>query len=181
MLRHINTLIDISQIQAGNLGLEKDRLRFSELVGEVAEKWREPLETKGLALRVRLTGGSLWIQGDRDRLIWAVDNYLSNAYNYTLPGGRVEVRVFEEDNQARLEVADTGVGVAAADQVYLFTRFFRAHNELTFSVRGVGLGLFITRSIIELHGGEVWAKSELGIGGSTFSIALPLMDDSYRA
>jgi len=176
LLHHINTLIDISQIQVGNLGLEKDRLRFSELVGEVVEKWREPLETKGLALRVRLSGGSLWVQGDRDRLIWAIDNFLSNAYNYTLPGGRVEVRVFEEDDQARVDVADTGVGVAAADQPYLFTRFFRAHNELTFSVRGVGLGLFITRSIIELHGGRVWAGSELGVG-STFSIALPLISD----
>jgi signal transduction histidine kinase len=85
--------------------------------------------------------------------------------------------VFEEDAQARVDVADTGVGVAATDQPYLFTRFFRAHNELTFSVRGVGLGLFITRSIIELHGGRVWAGSELGVG-STFSIALPLIDDS---
>ena len=88
--------------------------------------------------------------------------------------------MFEEDNQARVDVVDTGVGVAAADHVYLFTRFFRAHNELTFSVRGVGLGLFITRSIIELHGGGVWAGSELGVG-STFSIALPLMDDSYSS
>jgi signal transduction histidine kinase len=101
---------------------------------------------------------------------------LSNAYNYTLPGGRVEVRVFKEDNQARVDVSDTGVGVAAVDLPFLFTRFFRAHNELTFSVRGVGLGLFITRSIIELHDGRVWVESELGVG-STFSLALPLMHD----
>ncbi|GAB4543209.1 MAG: ATP-binding protein [Anaerolineae bacterium] len=178
LLRHINTLIDISQIQAGNLGLEKERLRFSELVGEVVEKWRGSLETKGLALRVRFSGGSLWVRGDRERLQWAVDNLLSNAYNYTLPGGRVEVRVFGEGGQARVDVTDTGVGVAAEDQPYLFTRFFRAHNELTFSVRGVGLGLFITRSIVELHGGQVWAESELGVG-STFSIALPLIDDAH--
>jgi signal transduction histidine kinase len=177
LLRHINTLIDISQIQIGNLGLERARLRFSDLVGEVVETWREPLETKGLGLRVRFSGGSLWVKGDRERLIWAIENILSNSYNYTLPGGRVEVRVFEEDNEACVDVTDTGVGVATADQPYLFTRFFRAHNELTFSVRGVGLGLFITRSIIELHGGRVWAKSELGVG-STFSIALPLVDGS---
>jgi len=176
LLSHINTLIDISQIQAGSLGLEKDRLRFSELVGEVVERWREPLETKGLALRARLSGGSLWVHGDRDRLMWAIDNLLSNAYNYTLPGGRVEVRGFREDNQGRVDVSDTGVGVAAVDLPFLFTRFFRAPNELTFSVRGVGLGLFITRSIIELHAGRVWVESELGVG-STFSLALPLTDD----
>jgi signal transduction histidine kinase len=85
--------------------------------------------------------------------------------------------VFEEDNHACVDVTDTGVGVAIADQPYLFTRFFRAHNELTFSVRGVGLGLFITRSIVELHGGRVWAESELGVG-STFSITLPLVNGS---
>ncbi len=177
LLRHINELIDISQIQAGDLGLERERLRFSDLVGEIAETWRERMEAKGLMLRVRLSGGDSWIYGDRDRLIWAIDNLLSNAYNYTLSGGRVEVRAFQENNEARLDVSDTGVGVATADQPYLFTRFFRAHNELTFGVRGVGLGLFITRSIVEAHHGWVGAKSELGVG-STFSIALPLMADS---
>jgi signal transduction histidine kinase len=177
LLHHINTLIDISQIQAGNLGLEKDRVRFSDLAREVTENWRARFEEKGVALRIRLSGGRLWVRGDRDRLAWAIDNLLSNAYNYTLPGGRVEFRVFEEDNQARIDVADTGVGVATGDQPYLFTRFFRAHNELTFGVRGVGLGLFITRSIVELHDGRVWAVSELGVG-STFSIALPLIDSS---
>jgi PAS domain S-box-containing protein len=177
LLRHINELIDISQIQAGDLGLERERLCFSDLVGEMAENWRERMEAKGLMLRVRLSGGDSWIHGDRDRLIWAIDNLLSNAYNYTLSGGRVEVRAFQENNEARLDVSDTGVGVATADQPYLFTRFFRAHNELTFGVRGVGLGLFITRSIVEAHHGWVGAKSELGMG-STFSIALPLMADS---
>ena len=175
LLHHINELIDISQIHAGTLGLEKERLRFSELVGEVVENWRERMETKGLSLRVRLSGGSLWVNGDRNRLIWAIDNLLSNAYNYTLAGGRVTVRVFRENGEARIDVADTGVGVAAADQPYLFTRFFRASNELTFSVRGVGLGLFIARSIIELHGGRVWVESELSVG-STFSIALPVAE-----
>ena len=176
LLAHINHLIDISQIQANNLGLERDRLSFSDLVRQVVESWRERMEAKGLSLRTRLPGASLWVNGDRDRLAWAIDNILSNACNYTLPGGRVAVRAFREEGEARIDVADTGVGVAAADQPYLFTRFFRAHNELTFSVRGVGLGLFITRSIVELHGGRVWAESELGVG-STFSVALPLEVD----
>jgi signal transduction histidine kinase len=176
LLRHINELIDISQIQSKNLGLETERLRFSRLVGEVVEKWREPMEKKGLSLRARMSGGSLWVEGDRSRLTWAIDNLMNNALNYTMPGGKVEVRVFEEEGEARVEVADTGVGIAEVDQPYLFDRFFRAKNELTFGVRGVGLGLFITRSLIELHGGRVWAESELGVG-STFSIALPLIVD----
>jgi signal transduction histidine kinase len=85
--------------------------------------------------------------------------------------------LFKENGEARVDISDTGVGVAPADQPYLFTRFFRAHNELTFGVRGVGLGLFITRSLIDLHTGRIWASSELGVG-STFSMALPLAPDN---
>jgi signal transduction histidine kinase len=174
LVHHINKLIDISEIQAGNLGLQQERLCFPELVTEVIEHWRKGMEAKDLTLRVRSPGGRFWVYGDRDRLMWAIDNLLSNAYNYTLAGGRVEVRVFRQKAEARIDVTDTGIGIATADQPYLFTRFFRANSELTFSVRGVGLGLFITRSITELHGGRAWAKSELGVG-STFSLALPLV------
>jgi signal transduction histidine kinase len=149
-------------------------LCFADLVGEIVEGWRERIEAKGLALRVRLSGGHAWVYADRDRIIWAIDNLLSNAYNYTLAGGRVEVRLSQKNDEARLDVTDTGIGIAAVDQPYLFNRFFRANNELTFEVRGVGLGLYITRSIVESHGGRVWAESELGVG-STFSLALPLM------
>lgn len=173
LAHHINKLIDISQIQAGALGLQQERLCFSDIVKEVVEAWRERIETKGLSLRLSLSRERLWIFGDQDRVRWAIDNLLSNAYNYTLAGGRVEVRVFRENAEARLEVADTGVGIAAADQLHLFSPFFRANDELTFEVRGVGLGLFITRSIIELHDGRVWAESEPAVG-STFSLALPL-------
>ncbi len=174
LIRHIKKLIDINQIQAGALGLKQEQLCFAQLVAEIAESWRPQTEAKGLSLRVRLSAGDARVYGDRNRLTWAIDNLLSNACNYTLTKGRVEVRLSTENGQVRLEVADTGVGVAAADQPYLFSRFFRAHNELTFDVRGVGLGLFITRAIIELHSGRVWAESELGVG-STFSLALPLM------
>ena len=85
------------------------------------------------------------------------------------------MRVYRENSEACVDVSDTGVGVAAVDQPYLFTRFFRANNELTFGVRGVGLGLFITRAIVEAHGGRVWAHSELSVG-STFSLALPVVE-----
>jgi signal transduction histidine kinase len=174
LVHHINKLIDITEIQAGNLALQQERLSFSEPLTEVIEHWRKSMEAKDLSLRVKLPKKRLWIYADRERLMWAIDNLLSNACNYTLAGGRVEVRVFKENAEARVDVTDTGIGIAAADQPFLFSRFFRANNELTFSVRGVGLGLFITRSIAELHGGRAWAKSELGVG-STFSLALPLV------
>jgi two-component system sensor histidine kinase BaeS len=115
----------------------------------------------------------LWLSADEAQLSWAIENLLGNAYHYTMADGRVEIRVFQEEDEARLDIADTGIGIAAADQPHVFERFFRASNEVNFEVRGVGLGLFITRSIIEMHDGKIWLESELG-AGSTFSIALPL-------
>jgi signal transduction histidine kinase len=176
LLRHINKIIDISEIQAGTLMLYKDQMCFSELVETVVETWRERMEGKGLSLNVKLSGDKLRMTGDSKRLAWAVDNLLRNAFHYTLPGGQVEIQLFRIDNEARLDVRDSGIGVAVVDQPYLFTPFFRANNEAAFDVAGVGLGLFITRSVVEWHDGRVWAESKLG-SGSTFGVALPLSEN----
>ena len=97
----------------------------------------------------------------------------SSSHSVELTGGRVTVKLHQQNDEVRLDVSDTGLGVAVVDQPYLFTPFFRANNEATFEVAGVGLGLFITRSIIEWHEGRVWAESKLG-AGSTFSLVLPV-------
>jgi two-component system phosphate regulon sensor histidine kinase PhoR len=176
LIHHVNKIIDISEIQAGTLRLHKEEICFAELVNEVVENWREQIESKGLSVQVSLSSEGCRIDGDPNRLSWAVDNLLSNAYHYTLTGGRVEIKLGQQNDEVRLDVADTGVGVAVVDQPFLFDRFFRANNnEATFNVAGVGLGLFITRSIIEMHGGRVWAASKLGTG-STFSLALPVLE-----
>jgi signal transduction histidine kinase len=178
LIHHVNNIIDISEIRAGTLMLHKEEVCFLELVEVVVEKWRERLEIKGLSLKVKLPEKDLWVNADPVRLNWAVDNLLSNAYHYTLPGGQVAVCLFEKDGQAQLDVADTGLGVALVDQPFLFTPFFRGNNEATFEVGGVGLGLFITRTIIEMHGGRVWADSKLD-RGSTFSLILPILADEF--
>ncbi|MCI0396173.1 MAG: ATP-binding protein [Chloroflexi bacterium] len=171
--RHINQLINISEIQAGTLYLQKEAVDFPDLVRGVAENWRGPIEQKGVALEVVIPEQPYVVHGDGSHLNWAVENLFSNAYNYTESGGRIWVRVFTKNGDVRLEVEDTGVGIAPADQPHIFDRFYRADSELHYEVRGVGLGLYITRSIIELHGGRLWVESEPGLG-STFSLALPL-------
>lgn len=173
LMQHINGLIDMTHIQAGELNLVKEYITFEDIVMDVVNRWRPRMEGKGLHLEVDITEERLPVLGDRNRLYWAIQNIFSNAYNYTLKDDLIAVRVYRDGDQARVDVKDTGVGIAANDQQYLFSRFFRARNELTFGVPGVGLGLFITRSIVEAHNGRVWAESDLGIG-STFSIAIPL-------
>ncbi|MFQ5576511.1 MAG: ATP-binding protein [Anaerolineae bacterium] len=176
LVHHINKLIDITEIQAGTLPMRAEVIDFAALVAEVVETWRAKIEARDLTLTVSLPKNNLPVQGDSNRLRWAVDNLLSNAYNYT-PTGTIAIHVFQDDDTARLDVTDTGVGVSAADQPYLFSRFFRANssNEFTFNVDGVGLGLFVSRSIVEMHGGRAWATSKAG-AGSTFSLALPVVE-----
>lgn len=174
---HINKLIDISEIQAGTLELDEQPVCFTALVKDVSESWRERIEERNLTLDVNILPKDIYIQGDKNRLHWAIDNYLSNAFNYT-PNGGIVVDVSLSGDEICLDVSDTGVGIIAADQPYLFNRFFRANNnnEFTFNVDGVGLGLFITRAIVDLHGGRTWMNSKVG-QGSVFSMAMPVAKD----
>jgi two-component system sensor histidine kinase VicK len=108
---------------------------------------------------------------DGDRLRQVVINLLGNAIKFSDPGGSVTVRVVRQPDQLLFQVADHGIGISEEAKTHLFERFYRAEGEM---VRGgTGLGLYISRQIIEAHGGRIWADSKLG-EGSTFSFTLPL-------
>lgn len=173
---HIQKMINISEIQAGTLSLRKETLSFANLVRLVTDNWRPQIESKGLTLIVQIpaedTAMTTAVHGDAARLQWALNNLLSNAHNYT-EAGTVQVIVYRRQNMVCLDVLDTGIGIAGADQSYIFDRFFRARNEKNFSERGIGLGLFIARELIKLHGGDMTVESKVGIG-STFHCELPL-------
>ena len=102
-----------------------------------------------------------------------IDNHISNALKFTPSGGRVEVRASERNGRARIEIADTGMGISPADQELLFERFYRTAQAQTDAVPGVGLGLSIAKAIIEAHGGTISCESVEG-AGTTFAIELPL-------
>lgn len=175
LISHVNQVIDIAEIQEGTLVLDRERISFTKLVEQTATPWVKKMEEKGLEYDLQLGESNLSIEGDMARLAWAIDNLIRNAHDYTLDGGQVGVRVFEENGEACLEVADTGVGINATDLNHVFDRFFRAEHPATHSVPGIGLGLFIVRSILEGHNGRVWVESEPD-AGSTFGCALPLLD-----
>lgn len=170
---HINQLINISELQAGTSQVNLEPLDFVEVVQHAVENWKDRFENKSVTLNVDLPDSPLLISADQTQLEWAVESLLSNAHNYTPSGGQVTVTAQVVSNMIKLDVIDTGIGIAAADQNQLFNRFFRAQNSVNYETRGVGLGLFIAKSVIESHHGEIIVASELG-QGSTFSMMLPL-------
>jgi signal transduction histidine kinase/HAMP domain-containing protein len=173
--QHINQLIHISEIQAGTIKLDRQKVPLTNLAQQAVENWRTRLESKGITLTLQLDAPDACVLIDPTHMGWAIESLLSNAHNYTEGGGRVSLRVAQNQTDVYLSVTDTGIGIATADQPYLFNRFFRAQNSINYEMRGVGLGLFVARSVVELHQGHITVKSELG-QGSTFTISLPRVE-----
>jgi signal transduction histidine kinase len=178
--RHADTLdeliaglLDFTQLEAGNLGLRFGPMSMEILVQQVAEKWAERFEEKGIEFSVQVDGPIPQILGDEGRLRRALDNLVDNAFKFTLEGGEAAVLLGANDHSVTVAVKDTGVGIALEDQAHLFTRFYRVGLERTVDVRGGGVDLYVTKAIIEGHGGEIWVESELG-QGSTFTFTVPL-------
>ena len=161
----------IAQARAETLSMRRAQVQLDRIVTECGD-WAAPRAAElGLELGVSTEPLSL-PSADADRLAQAIDHLVSNALNYTRPGGRVDVRLARDGDAAVIEVADTGVGLSAEDAAQLFERFFRASSAVDEAVPGVGLGLSIVKAIVDLHGGRVDVETRPG-AGTTFSVRLP--------
>jgi signal transduction histidine kinase len=132
-------------------------------------------------LRASFPASFALVRGDADQLRRALFNLVQNAVKYSPDGGEVlvagEVRTFEGKQWAVVRVIDHGVGIPPGEEERIFERFHRSDTRLSRATTGVGLGLYITRSIIEGHGGRIWAESAGPARGSTFTMMLPLADE----
>jgi PAS domain S-box-containing protein len=171
-----NDLLDHSRIEAGMVQLRIQELHLSDLINEVVQTFQAEIERKGLEFKVQMSSDLPTVLGDRSRLVQLVANLMQNACRYTPGGGRVGIMARQVNGQIQVDVMDTGIGISRQDQEQIFSRFFRADNPLIREIGGTGLGLSIAKSIVSLHGGEIWVESELG-RGSTFSFTLPLAED----
>ncbi len=175
--QHIEKLINISELQAGTLNIKKELILLNELLGDLFAGWQERMEKRALQFTLHLPDEEIWVDADGKNLHWALDNLISNAHNYTPEEGTIALSLYILDGEAVVEVKDSGVGIATADQEYIFSGFFRAENDVNYVERGIGLGLFITQAILDLHNGRIWVNSQLG-QGSIFSCALPQTESS---
>lgn len=176
----IQAMLDLSQIDAGELGIDREPIDLSELIEMEVSEWANKMEERELTFKAKVVDEPVWVEGDQNRLGRVIHNLLKNAHDYTLPGGNVEVVLKRFNGRAQVDIRDTGVGISEDDQRYLFTRFYRAiHDESTFEQSGAGLGLYMSKAIIEAHNGEIWMNSQPN-RGSTFSFALSIVDpDDY--
>jgi PAS domain S-box-containing protein len=168
--RLIGAMLDISRLQTGQLTILRAPLDIGALVQRVVDEVRPTLVQH--TLTYSLPDTPLMIEGDELRLEQVLQNLLSNAVKYSPRGGPITIRVERQGEGVSVAVVDQGIGIPQANLPQLFQRFYRADNVDPQQISGMGIGLYVVRAIIELHGGQVDAVSPEA-GGSTFTIYLP--------
>lgn len=172
LTRLVGDLRDLATAEAGRLPLELAPLDPAALLARAEREFHSEAEAAGVALTVQAPAGLPRIHGDAQRLGQVLANLLSNALRYTPRGGRVTLSAAVEGPWVRLDVADTGAGIAPEDLPLVFERFYRADRARRRDAHHSGLGLAIARQLVEAHGGTLTAASTLG-QGSVFSVRLP--------
>jgi signal transduction histidine kinase len=172
LLSLINDILDLSKIEAGRMELELTEFDLPNAIENALILVRERATRRGITLGHSVDDRLGTIQGDERKVKQVLLNLLSNALKFTPEGGRIDVSAGVHDEVAEIAVADTGVGIAPEDQETVFEEF-RQVGTAEKKIEGTGLGLALSRKFIELHGGRIWVKSELGTG-STFTFTLPV-------
>lgn len=173
--RLVDAILELTRLERGSLPFEMTAVDIAELVESIVTSHGALFEASGLSLMSSFSLG-LVVEGDPDRLRQAVGNLLSNAARYTPEGGDVWVNVHADACNAIVEVADTGMGIDEADLANVFSRFWRADGARNRAHGGLGIGLSVTKEIVDRHHGTIEAHRRPE-GGSVFRISLPLVTD----
>lgn len=169
LLDTVSAMLDISKIESNRLELNVRHLSLGRLISDAAEKIKMPKETR---LEVNLKEGTPGIYGDEAHLRHVVRHLLDNAAKFT-QRGKITVHADKAGEMLRVCVKDTGMGIRKEAKKHIFDGFYQSDSSHTREHEGLGLGLFISRKIVECHGGRMWMRSKLG-RGSEFFFTLPL-------
>jgi signal transduction histidine kinase len=180
----VSDLNDNAKIEAGRLRFEYKATSAADLVDEVVRTMKRQIDDKKQTLEIVIPGTLPPMWSDRIRVGQVLTNLLSNAYKYTSEGGVLQVGVEESDNHwdadgaprvIHLWVKDDGIGMTVEDQQKMFQKFFRSDDPKAREVPGTGLGLNITKSLVEMQGGRIWFESEYR-KGTTFHFTVPVAE-----
>ncbi len=192
----VRDLLNLAKLQEGKFEIEPKLIKFEQVVTDVITGFIAEAKSKDIALGWKKMRSYPKVKADPNRIAQVITNLVSNAIKYTPSGGRVMISLSNKtganlkalsqnvsgtishyDNRYGyliFSVSDSGIGISPQDQKKLFSRFFRSQKVLHSEAEGTGLGLYISKSIIELHGGDVWFTSKLN-EGSTFYFSLPIV------
>jgi signal transduction histidine kinase len=173
LLALINDILDLSKVEAGRLELELSRFHLPTAVDSAVTFVRERANRRGITLDVSLDTSVGVILGDERKIRQILLNLLSNAVKFTPEGGRISVAATGADGVVAIAVSDTGVGIAPEDQAAVFEEFRQVGRDNARKQEGTGLGLALAKKLVELHGGRIWVRSEVG-KGSTFTVTIPV-------
>jgi signal transduction histidine kinase len=176
LVRMVDDLLDVSRITRGKVELRRQRLDLAEVLRNAAEASLPLAQAKGQTLRVEMPLEPLPLDGDATRLEQVVSNLLRNAVKFTEARGTIELTVRRDDRHALVRVRDDGIGIPADLLARVFDLFAQGEQGLDRSGAGLGIGLTLVKSLVEIHGGSVEARSDGPGSGSEFEVRLPLAD-----
>lgn len=174
LVRIVGTLLDITSIESGKYKYDYAQHDIEALAAEVVTDFLPLAESGKVALTHTPTGNLPRVRIDRERMKWVLNNLVENAIRYTPAGGSVQVSSTMVGNRVIVQVRDTGIGIKDEDRNNIFERFYRAGNAIAKDNKGNGLGLYIARTIVKDHEGELSFESNKEGPGTTFTLALPI-------
>jgi PAS domain S-box-containing protein len=174
LTRLVDDLLDVTRVSSGKINLQRSRVDLAQIVRTTVEDHRELLAAH--AVSTQLPDTPVWTDGDSTRLAQVVGNLLSNAVKFTPAGGKISVSLAVTSGRAVIEVVDTGVGIDAESLRRLFTPFVQAARSAARSRAGLGLGLALVKTLVEMHGGDVRAHSAGPGQGASLTITVPVVD-----
>ncbi len=169
----VEDMDQMDRFQRGQSQLRKGSVKIAVAIQEVLLKFAEKITAKHLSVSTEIKDRDLIIRGDKGKVSTILSNLVDNAIAFTPKGGRILISVEKISDYMKCSVIDNGIGIPAKHLPRVFDRFFQVENPMTRKHEGIGLGLSVTKTLVELHGGEIWAKSVEG-KGSNFSFLLPI-------
>ena len=163
--RLISDLLDISRIEAGKVQLNKQPVDAASIVRDVVGLFQASAKEKNITLELLLPEGLPLVTIDADKINQVLTNLVGNALKFTPAQGKITIKAFRVENFLQVEVGDTGIGIPQQDLERVFDKFYQVDRNKSFtSIKGTGLGLPISKGIVERHGGKIWAESERRTG-----------------
>ncbi|MDG6026459.1 MAG: hypothetical protein E3K40_07045 [Candidatus Brocadia sp.] len=173
LLSMINNILDFTKIEAGKFELKYEEFSLETVIAEVLHAISEFSDKKGISIHTHIHANIPHIVADKIKFKQIMFNLLSNAVKFTAKNGTITINVKLVEQSVQIGVSDTGIGIKSEDIDKLFKPFFQLDSSYSRRYEGTGLGLVLTKHLVELHGGKIWVESDYG-KGSTFTFTLPV-------